>query len=393
MRRMLLLLGKTTISILLIYFSLRWVNVGAVADRLSRLQPGWMVIAIFLLIVQVAFLAARWQKIATACGARLEFGPALQFSFIAAFFNQVLPSTVGGDGARIWFLARKGAGWARATYSVLLDRIVGLLVLALIVIVCLPWTMKLIHDPIARTGLLLVGFGAVVAAVIFVLIGTRFQHWLERWALLRHLSAASKVAATLCSSPRSIGYVIACSIAVHLLTIVSVWCCVMAIAAPVSFEQVLMLLPPVLMISTIPVSIAGWGVRESSMIVAFAFAGLAESDGLTLSVLFGAAGFVVGLIGGIVWISASREYAPLPKIGDGECGMLPHLGKADLGKCTDTFGGKADMRTLPPSVSSGLLLVRSVMQKIFGRNEPKYPMCSGMSGSARPELVQDPTAS
>ena len=310
MRRMLLLLGKTTISILLLYFSLRWVNVGAVTDRLSRLQPGWMVIAIFLLIAQVAFLAARWQKIATACGANLDFGPALQLSFIAVFFNQVLPSTIGGDGARIWFFARKGAGWARATYSVLLDRIVGLLVLALIVIVCLPWTMKLIHDPIARTGLLLVGFGAVVAAVIFVLIGTRFQHWLERWVLLRHLSAASKVATTLCSSPRSIGYVIACSIAVHLITIVSAWCCVKAIAAPVSFEQVLMLLPPVLMISTIPVSIAGWGVRESSMIAAFAFAGLAESDGLTLSVLFGAACFVVGLAGGIVWILSVTRVRP-----------------------------------------------------------------------------------
>ena len=309
MRRMLLLLGKTTISILLIYFSLRWVNVGAVGDRLSRLQPGWMAIAIFLLIVQVAFLGARWQKIATACGARLEFGPALQLSFIAAFFNQVLPSTVGGDGARIWFLARKGAGWARATYSVLLDRIVGVLVLALIVIVCLPWTMKLIHDPIARTGLLLVGFGVVIAAAIFMLMG-RFQHWLERWALLRHLSAASKVAATLCSSPRSIGYVIACSIAVHLLIIVSAWCCVRAIAAPVSFEQVLMLLPPVLVISAIPVSIAGWGVRESSMIVAFAFAGLAESDGLTLSVLFGAACFVAGLIGGMVWIFSITRARP-----------------------------------------------------------------------------------
>jgi hypothetical protein len=269
-----------------------------------------MVVAIFLLIAEVAFLAARWQKIATACGAKLEFGPALQVSFIAAFFNQVLPSTVGGDGARIWFLARNGAGWARATYSVLLDRIVGLFVLALIVIVCLPWTMELIHDPIARTGLLLIGFGAIVAAMIFVLIGTRFPHWLERWALPRHLSAASKAAATLCSSPRSIGYVIACSIAVHLLTIVSAWCCVMAIAAPVSIAQVLMLLPPVLMISTIPVSIAGWGVRESSMITAFAFAGLAESDGLTLSVLFGAASFVVGLTGGIVWILSVKRVRP-----------------------------------------------------------------------------------
>jgi hypothetical protein len=64
------------------------------------------------------------------------------------------------------------------------------------------------------------------------------------------------------------------------------------------------------MISTIPVSIAGWGVRESSMIAAFAFAGLAESDGLTLSVLFGAACFVVGLTGGIVWILSVKRVRP-----------------------------------------------------------------------------------
>ena len=113
MRRTLLLLAKATISILLLYFSLRWVNVSALADRLSRFQPGWIVLAVLLLVIQVAVLAVRWQKIANACGAQLTFVPALHMNFIAAFFNQVLPSTVGGDGARIWLLARRGAGWAR----------------------------------------------------------------------------------------------------------------------------------------------------------------------------------------------------------------------------------------------------------------------------------------
>jgi hypothetical protein len=96
--------------------------------------------------------------------------------------------------------------------------------------------------------------------------------------------------------------VLPCSIAIHLLTIAAAWCCIKAIAAPVTFLQVLFLMPPVLLISTIPISIAGWGVRESGMIAAFAFAGLAQSDGLTLSILYGATSFVVGLIGGIVWI-------------------------------------------------------------------------------------------
>jgi len=318
MRSTLLLLAKATISILLLYFSLRWVNISTLGDRLTRLQPAWMALALFFLTVQVAFLAARWQKIAVSCDAKLAYGPALQLSFIATFFNQVLPSTVGGDGARIWFLARKGAGWARATYSVLIDRIVGLLVLALIVLACLPWTMRLVHDPVARTVIVMIGLGAVAGSILFVFIGTRFRPWLDHWVLTRHLSAASGIVVTLCRSPLSMSYIIACSIVIHLLTIVSAWCCIKAIAAPVSFAQVLILLPPVLLISTIPISIAGWGVRESSMIAAFAFAGLAESDGLTLSILFGAAVFVVGLAGGVVWIFSGAQVRPATQPGDGE---------------------------------------------------------------------------
>jgi len=312
MRRTLLLLAKAATSIFLLYFSLRWVNVSALASRLSRFEPAWIALALGLLTAQVALLAVRWRKIAAACGANLAFAPALQLSFIATFFNQVLPSTVGGDGARIWLLARKGAGWARATYSVLIDRIVGVFALALIVIACLPWTFELIHDPTARTVLLMIGFGTVAGAVIFVLIGTRFRQLLDRWTLTQHLSAASRVAATLCGSFHSIP-IFAYSIAIHFVTIAAAWCCIKTIALPVSFPQVLFLMPPVLLVSTIPISIAGWGVRESSMIVAFAFAGLAQSDGLALSILFGAASFVVGAAGGIVWIASGRRIRSLPQ--------------------------------------------------------------------------------
>jgi hypothetical protein len=125
MRRALLLLAKATTSILLLYLSLRWVNVGALGERLSRFDSAWVALALFLLTVQVVLLALRWRNIAAACGANLAFILALQISFIATFFNQVLPSTVGGDSVRIWLFARKGVGWASATYSVLIDRIAG----------------------------------------------------------------------------------------------------------------------------------------------------------------------------------------------------------------------------------------------------------------------------
>jgi glycosyltransferase 2 family protein len=311
MRRTLSLLAKAAISILLLYLSLHSIDLGALGARLSRLESGWVALALFLLTVQVVLLAVRWRNIGAACGANLPFTLALQISFIATFFNQVLPSTVGGDSARIWLLARKGAGWARATYSVLIDRIAGVFVLALIVIASLPFTFSLIHDPIPRALLLLIGIGVITGTLVFVLIGRHFRQLLDRWRLTRHLAAASRISAALCSSHRDAAIVFACSVAIHLITAAAAWCCAKAIASPVSFAQILFLMPPVLLIATLPVSIAGWGVRESSFMFAFAHAGLAQSDGLAISILFGATSFIVGLVGGIVWLAYGLELRPV----------------------------------------------------------------------------------
>ena len=57
-----------------------------------------------------------------------------------------------------------------------------------------------------------------------------------------------------------------------------------------------------LLIATIPLLIAGWGTRETAMVLAFGYAGLPESTGLIVSVLLGIATFTAGLIGGVIWI-------------------------------------------------------------------------------------------
>jgi uncharacterized membrane protein YbhN (UPF0104 family) len=309
MRRTLLLLVKAAISGLLLYFSLRGVNLDALVERLNRLEPAWLLLAVGLMASQQLLLSARWRQIAISCGTDMGFAGTLQINFIAAFFNQVLPSTVGGDGVRIWFAARRGAGWANATYSVLLDRIFGVFVLALVVAACLPWTLQLIREPVPRAVLLVLACGAIAGPLLVLLAGTHFDRWLRRWAITRHVAAAAEAAAKICRSLRSAAIVVGCSIMIHLLTVSVAWCCAKAVAAPVGFTHILFLMPPVLLIATVPISIAGWGVRESSMMAAFAYAGLAESDGLTLSILFGAVSLVIGMIGGIVWISSGFRTA------------------------------------------------------------------------------------
>src|SRR5689334_17216464 len=319
MRRTFLLLAKAAISGLLFYLSLRWVNFDALVQRLNHLEPGWLLFAVALLTLQLLLLSVRWRQIAVSCGTDMRFAGTLQINFIAAFFNQVLPSTVGGDGVRIWFAARRGAGWTNATYSVLLDRIFGVFVLALVVAACLPWTLQLIREPVPRAILLVLAGGAIAGPLMVLLAGTHFAQSLRRWAITRHVAAVAEAAANTCRSLQSAAIVIGSSCMIHLLTISAAWCCVRAVAAPIGFAYVLFLVPPVLLIATVPISIAGWGVRESSMVAAFAYAGLAESDGLTLSILFGAVSFIIGIVGGIIWIASGfRTTTFAPTVADAE---------------------------------------------------------------------------
>jgi uncharacterized membrane protein YbhN (UPF0104 family) len=306
MRRLLALALKVAISVLLLYFALARVNLSVVGARLSQIEMIWLAAAVLILVVQVVSGALRWQQIVLHCGASdtpiFSLRRALRYSFMAAFFNQTLPSTVGGDAVRIWLLGRDGTGWRIATYSVLIDRLAGVLILALLVLICLPWSFDLIDSPTGRIALLVVGFGSASSCLMFLMLGFIRWRWLDRWWLPRHLIAATRIARHVLTSPSTGALVAIYSLLTHLMTVSAAWCLAKSVAAPLEWTQALLLVLPVLLIATIPLSIAGWGVRESTMIIAFAYAGLPESDGLVVSVLLGVALFAVGLLGGAVWI-------------------------------------------------------------------------------------------
>jgi uncharacterized membrane protein YbhN (UPF0104 family) len=76
----------------------------------------------------------------------------------------------------------------------------------------------------------------------------------------------------------------------------------MALGIEVSVFDTMVLVPPVMLIASVPISIAGWGLRESAMVVAFGFIGLAEGDAFILSLLFGLANIIAALPGGLIWL-------------------------------------------------------------------------------------------
>jgi uncharacterized membrane protein YbhN (UPF0104 family) len=228
---------------------------------------------------------------------------------IGSFFNQTLPSAIGGDAVRLWLVARAGAGWRAATYSIFVDRAIGLIALAILIVASLPWSWHLITDPHGRSALLLVDFAALAGGVGFLIFGALNWKWLKTWWATHHIHACAVIANRVLFS-RARGPIVAIlSVLVHVLAVVIAWCVVQSIAAPVGFGETFLLIPPVMLITMMPISIAGWGVREATMGLAFGFAGLAPNEGVNVSLLFGAVSFIVGAFGGLVWIFSAEKAA------------------------------------------------------------------------------------
>lgn len=312
MRRLLFLSARIIVSLALLYLALRGINFAAIEARLTQINLSWIVAAALINLIQIFLGALRWREISALCQAPLTDLQAFRYNMIGAFFNQTLPSSIGGDAVRLWLVKHTGAGWRAATYSILTDRAIGLIALALIIVASLPWSYQLIADSNGRLALVFVDFAALGGGLGFLLLGHLPWRWLKTWWPTKHVHACSVIANKVIFNWRSGPKIATLSLSIHVLAVVIAWCAVRSISAPANFEQVFMLIPPIMLITMMPISIAGWGVREATMMVAFGYAGLAQMDGTVVSILFGAVYFIVGALGGLVWILSTEKAEKLP---------------------------------------------------------------------------------
>ena len=303
MRKKLTFAIKIAVSATLLVLALRKLDFMDLWKHLHHIEIWWLVAAIAILIVQLCLATARWQVINCATANTASFVRLFQFMWVGTFFNQTLPSTIGGDAMRIMLLARDGESWSNSIYSVLVDRIIGVFALAITVAAALPWAFELIADAEARLLLVLIGFGVFGGFAAFVSLRCANQSPLMRWKPVRHLTQMAILTGKILLVPHKTLKLLVLSLFINFLTILAAWSLAKTAGSQFQFVQALVLIPPVLLITTLPISIAGWGVRETAMALAFSYVGLPQSDGVVISLLFGVSLAFLGVIGGIVWLA------------------------------------------------------------------------------------------
>lgn len=290
---------KLGVSVSIIVYLFKIAEFDLVAQRLGTAEPKLVLTATFLLFTLLTPQAYRWRNLVQALGFPFNFLPAFAITLVGAFFNQVLPSSVGGDTVRIWYVRGYSVPFGKAAQSVIFDRVSALVAMTIMLLASTPWLNLFVSSEQAMTSI-------IIAAVLLLLCCVGFLT-LDYTATFLLPDSWKQRVIGLVYPARSIflsrigGKLILLSLLIHISVAGTVWLLALSMGIELKFSHALVLMPIILFISSIPISIAGWGLRESAMVTVFGMVGMPAESALAVSVGFGLMMLVSSLPGGIVW--------------------------------------------------------------------------------------------
>ena len=291
---------KLTVSAILLYLISRQVDLRAIAKAVSAISPLALISALLLQGASNCVAAYRWHVIMNAIGIGGSFAFYLRSFFKGAFFNQGLPASIGGDGLRILDATRIAAHREDAFFGVFIDRIIGLAGLLLLNIVALLVNHALL-PPSVYVPLL-----AVMNLLLLALVALFFLHRLPMFMADNPLGYLGRLSARyhqVYSSIPAVLFQTGLSVLTHFLAMTSFFILGNGLGLHYPLQVYLALVPPVVLLTILPLSLAGWGVREGAMIGIFLLIGADRSLVLSFSVLYGIVNLIASLPGFYVYLA------------------------------------------------------------------------------------------
>jgi uncharacterized membrane protein YbhN (UPF0104 family) len=275
-----------------------WAEVGGALGRI-RIDL-WLAAVLVLLVTQV-FSAWRWQVLARPFGFERCVGQLLGYYLIGMYFNLLLPTSVGGDVVRAWYLDGGSRQRGAALVAVFVDRFSGLVVLLGFGCVGLALAPPQLPAwiPLFVLCTTLAAVCAVAAACLLARHGQRFP-------------AIGKIrtAAGILRSPRLFALSTVLSLGVQGGNIVLVWLVGLALGADIPFGYYWVLVPMVTLLTMLPISVNGMGVRESAMVLFLQPLGIAAATAVPLALGWFAVFLAVSLAGGLVYLLGRFQRPP-----------------------------------------------------------------------------------
>lgn len=292
-------IAVTAVLLGIVASQISWRQMG---ERLRHGHPLYFGAAVTLVLVALVIGAYRWWRLLRKADIPLGVSSVVRIYAVSTFSNTFLPTTVGGDVTRALLVVRRGPVLTRVAITIVVDRLGGLAGL-----VGMAWIAFAFRSAVVPKGAqvflawvtaaVLIGSLLVTAAIFR---GSR----LARTLVPRRLMSAARQSRSLLQSyardPTTLVVLLVSSLLFQALISLQLVMLARAVDVHLSFAMAAVALALVTVVTLIPVSIGGFGVREGSYVVILGGVSIVATDAALISVLSVATLFLASLPGAVM---------------------------------------------------------------------------------------------
>jgi uncharacterized protein (TIRG00374 family) len=302
---------------LLLRSALSIILVGGLAHRIGSAEiltqirgVHWEILALVVVTLasHVLFVTPRWATILSVLGYGINASALMGSVFLGFLFNQVLPTAVGGDAYRVWRAKQLGVPLDAGIHSVLLDRAFGVLVVLAGTILLLPFASLVAQMSLVWPVVIAAMAGVCLCAVLWALGNLRSAAPLVG-RLQQVVAKFNADVHALARRPRAVIGIILLSIVGQLIVVAAIGLLAMEMQVRISLVDLAVISFGAMLAAAIPISLAGWGVREGALVFLFGLYGVPAGTAFAISILFGACLVIASSPGILVLIrgASSRQ--------------------------------------------------------------------------------------
>ncbi len=331
MKKCLLGIARVAVSGAILWFVMRQNNVSwsGVAAEAARIAPGWIVMIIATYLVLTVAGTVRWQMLMAAQNMHPGFWRLLALNYIGFFFNNFMIGMTGGDVVKAFYASRMDTRRAEVVASIVTDRILGIAGLTTLAVVGLA--VGITEPEVRRAAWIICPFVIVLFGLVAVAFSRRAMKKVSRAAgLLDRRAGGVEIGrcgrlVALARRPirrfhdalvvyrgrqGTLWKAYAVSVGVWLLITLLNWEIAQGLGIEMSWKYYFMFIPVISLISGLPITISGWGLRETMYVQLLGTVGVMASQALALSILCWATMFGTSLAGAVLYLVRVPRYHP-----------------------------------------------------------------------------------
>ncbi|WP_428929779.1 lysylphosphatidylglycerol synthase transmembrane domain-containing protein [Marinibacterium sp. SX1] len=307
-----LLFGLALLAVLLLRGD-TWAETAAV---LGGLDLAGLILVLAMPVPLIWASCLKWQLLLDYRGIRVTIPPLMRYYTVGYWFNNFLPSSLGGDAARSYLVGKRIGSQSESLAAVVLERLTGLVTLVALAILGFIATPRVQDDPVVVAALAIMAGGCLALSLIiwapgpFQRIGTGS---VTGSGLIGRLAgAAGRVRGAMQSfwgAPRVITLAAAYSFGYHALTIVNVYVASRALGIDVGFAGLCAVTPIILVLAALPTTPGSIGVWEWAYSVLLMPIGAELEQGLAIALVLRGQLLFTSLVGGVLYVAEKRPLA------------------------------------------------------------------------------------